>query len=202
MKTRILVLGSCLLAFASHAQEAKKELWKWTDANGVVHYSDVPGPGATKVDLHVTEAATAPAVAPTPAPASAKAVPAKPPAAATVNYTSLEIWQPESGASFFEADATVNVRIRSEPGVSTDDRLLLFLDGKLVDGSENAIDYSLANLERGAHSVTAQVIDVNGKEKIRSQPVVFHIKQVTTIAPRAVGPNLKPAPPRPTPRGG
>lgn len=201
MKTRIFVLAACLLAFASHAQETTKELWKWTDANGVVHYSDVPGPGATKVDLTVTEAPSRAAV--TPAPASAKAAPAKPTAPATVNYTSLEIWQPESGASFFEADTTVSVRIRSEPAVSPDDRLLLFLDGKLVEGAaDNAIDYSLSNLERGAHSVTAQIIDVNGKEKIRSQPVVFHMKQVTTIAPRAVGPNLKAPPARPTPRGG
>jgi hypothetical protein len=202
MKTRILVLASCLLAFASQAQQAKKELWKWTDSNGVVHYSDVPGPGAVKVDLSVTEGQPRPTVA-APAPVTASSTPAKSTAAATVTYTSLEIWQPENGASFFGADATVNVRLRSEPQVSSDDSLLLFLDGKLVEGPTNAVDYTLSNLERGAHSVTAQILDVKGKEKIRSQPVVFHIKQVTTIAPRAVGPNVKPPPnARPTPRGG
>jgi len=202
MKTRILVLLSCLLAFASQAQESKKELWKWTDSNGVVHYSDVPGPGAVKVDLTVTEGQPRPTVAaPVATPSSSAA--AKPAAPATVTYTSLEIWQPENGASFFGADAAVSVRLRSEPTVSADDSLLLFLDGKLVEGPTNAVDYSLSNLERGAHSVTAQILDAKGKEKIRSQPVVFHIKQTTTIAPRAVGPNVKPPPSvRPTPRGG
>jgi hypothetical protein len=198
MKTRIVVLASCLLAFAAQAQEAKKELWMWKDANGVIHYSDVPGPGAKRVDLTVIEAQPRPAATPAPRPTTARAAQT---AAAPVAYTSLEIWQPENGQSFFEADATVSVRIRSEPAVSPDDQLLLYLDGKLVEGPANSLDYSLSNLERGAHSLTAQILDARGKEKIRSQPVVFHKKQVTTIAPRAVGPNLK-APPRPTPRAG
>ena len=199
MKTRIVVLASCLLAFAAQAQEAKKELWMWKDANGVVHYSDVPGPGAKKVDLTVIESQPRPTVAPATKPASPGTAAQQ--AAAAVSYTSLEIWQPENGQSFFEADSTVSVRIRSEPAVAPDDQLLLYLDGKLVEGPTNSLDYSLSNLERGAHSLTAQILDSRGKEKIRSQPVVFHKKQVTTIPPRAVGPNLK-APPKPTPRGG
>ena len=198
MKTRIVVLASCLLAFAAQAQEAKKELWMWKDANGVIHYSDVPGPGAKRVDLTVIEAQPRPAATPAPRPTTASAAQT---AAAPVAYTSLEIWQPENGQSFFEADATVSVRIRSEPAVAPDDQLLLYLDGQRVEGPTNSLDYSLSNLERGAHSLTAQILDARGKEKIRSQPVVFHKKQVTTIPPRAVGPNLK-APPRPTPRGG
>ncbi len=202
MKTRILVLLSCLLAFASQAQETKKELWKWTDSNGVVHYSDVPGPGAVKVDLTVTEAQPRPTVA-APAAGPSSSTAAKPAAPATVTYTSLEIWQPEDQASYFEADTTVNVRLRSDPAIAADDSLLLYLDGKLVEGPRNALEYSLSGVERGAHSLTAQILDIKGKEKIRSKSVVFYIKQTTTIAPRAVGPNVKPPPSvRPTPRGG
>jgi hypothetical protein len=198
MKTRIVVLASCLLAFAAQAQEARKELWMWKDANGVVHYSDVPGPGAKKVDLTVIEAQPRPTVAPAAKPATTGAAQ---PAAAAVTYTSLEIWQPENEQSFFEADATVNVRIRSEPEVAEGDRLLFYLDGRMIDGPLNSMEYTLTNLDRGAHALTARIFDAQGKEKIRSKDVVIYIKQVTTIAPRAVGPNLK-APPRPTPRGG
>jgi hypothetical protein len=198
MKTRILVLAACLLAFASQAQESRRELWTWTDANGVVHFSDTPGPGAKRVDLVVPGAPSGGATAPAPATASAVA---QPPAAPGVTYSLLEIWQPENGASFFDADSTVGVRIRSEPALSADDSLLLFLDGKLVEGPANSLEHTLSALDRGAHSVTAQILDARGKEKIRSAPVVFHMKQNTIIAPRAVGPNLRP-PPRPTPRGG
>jgi hypothetical protein len=198
MKTRILILASCLLAFSSQAQQSTKELWTWRDANGVVHFSDTPGPGAKRVDLVVTGAPSGGATAPAPATASAVAQPA---AAAGITYSRLEIWQPANGASFFEADATVNVRLRSEPAVAEGDSLRLYLDGKLVEGSGNSLDYTLANLERGAHSITATISDAKGNERIRSQPVVFYMKQNTIIAPGAVGPNLRP-PPRPTPRGG
>ena len=81
------------------------------------------------------------------------------------------------------------------------DSLRLFLDGMRVEGADNSLDYTLENLDRGTHSITATIRDAKGVEKIRSQPVVFYMKQNTIIAPRAVGPNLR-APTRPTPRGG
>jgi hypothetical protein len=195
MKTRILVLASCLLAFASQAQESKKELWTWTDANGVVHFSDTPGPGAKRLDLVVTGPPSGGA------PASAASASAQPPAESVTTYNLLEIWQPENEASFFDADATVNVRIRTEPAVAEGDTLRLFLDGMRVEGADNLLEYTFQNLERGTHSITATIRDAKGVEKIRSQPVVFYMKQNTIIAPRAVGPNLR-APTRPTPRGG
>jgi len=200
MKTRILVLASCLLAFASQAQESKKELWTWRDANGVVHFSDTPGPGAKRVDLVVTGPSSGGAAAPAAPTASAVA---QPPVAPGVTYRLLEISQPENDASFFNSDATVAVRIRSEPALAEGDTLRLFLDGIRVEGADNSSEYTLENLSRGTHSITAMIRDARGVEKIRSQPVVFHMKQNTIIAPRAVGPGVRPVPlPRPTPRGG
>lgn len=206
MKTRTLLVAACLLSFASQAQETKKELWKWTDANGVVHYSDVPGPGATKLDLNIVEAPPKAAAAPTP---STQSVPsAQPPRAVapTTTYQSLEIWEPANEASFFEADVTVSVRLRSEPALAEGDFLVLYLDNEPVQGSPNATDYTLSGLDRGGHTLVAQILDAKGKEKIRSESVVFYIKHVTVIPPKAVGPNVKPPtatrPPRPTPRGG
>ena len=40
MKTRTVLLG-CLLAMAVQAQESRRELWTWKDANGVTQYSDL-----------------------------------------------------------------------------------------------------------------------------------------------------------------
>jgi hypothetical protein len=179
MKTPVLMFG-CLFALAVQAQESKRELWTWKDANGVTQYSDRPVPGAKRVELH-----TSTPVAPAPAARPATAMPEAKPAAASVQYQSLEIWQPESGETFFGADATVNVR----------------LDGKPVEAASNAYEHTFSTLERGVHSLTAMIFDDRGKEKIRSEPRVFNIKLPTTIEPRAVGPNLKPKPtPQPAPR--
>jgi hypothetical protein len=197
MNTRVLLLG-CLLALSVQAQETKRELWKWKDANGVTQYSDRPVPGATKVEMYT--AAPPPDAAPAARPAS-PTTPAKPGSAAAVRYQSLEIWQPANGESFFGADASVNVRMRSEPDLASGDRLLLYLDGKLVEGAANSYEHTLSNLERGVHSLAAVILDDKGNEKIRSEPRVFHIKLPTTIEPRAVGPSLKPQPPpKPQPK--
>jgi hypothetical protein len=198
MKTRILVLASCLLAFASQAQQSTKELWTWKDANGVVHFSDTPGPGAKRVDLVVTGPASGGATAQPPASAAAQASPSSAPA---MTYRLLEILQPENDASFFDSDSTVSVSVRSEPDVMEGDTLRLYLDGRPIEASGDSLNYTLTNLDRGTHSLTATIRDRNGNERIRSQPVAFHMKQNTIIPPAAVGPGVRPVP-RPTPRGG
>jgi hypothetical protein len=188
MKPRVLLLG-CLLAVASHAQSTRTEVWAWKDANGVMHYSDAPAPGARKIVIVGDSArtATAPPVPPT-------IGPAKPPSAPETKYSLLEIASPENETSFFGADAVVQVRLRSEPNLSSYDNLLTYLDGKLVPG-EDAYEHTFSNLERGAHSLMSVIVDSKGNEKIRSAPVVFHIKQNTVINnPRALGPNVRPKP--------
>lgn len=193
MNTRVPLLLGCLFALSSQAQDSRREMWVWKDANGVTHYSDRPAPGARKLEIiGVTSPNPPPVVAAPGQPGQPAAKPGEP---AATEYRSLEIWQPENGASYFGADAIVDVRMRSEPEVAATHRLMLYLDGKLVEGGSSALEHNLINLERGVHSLTAVILDEKGNEKIRSQPRVFHIKQPTTISPRAVGPKLKPAPP-------
>lgn len=196
MNTRVLLLLGCLLALTVQAQESRRDMWTWKDANGVTQFSDRPVPGARKITI--LSSSSAPVAGPmegAPAPAASPAAPA-PAGAAAVSYQSLEIWNPDSGESFFGADATVNVRMRSEPAVGPGDRLLLYLDGQLVENGGNPYEYTLSNLERGAHSLSAVIIDSRGTEKIRSAPRVFHVRQPSTVPPRAVGPAVKP-PPKP-----
>lgn len=196
MKTSVLLLG-CLLATASLAQSTTRgrEVWEWKDANGVTHYSDAPAPGARKIVIVGATTTPAPTTPATPA----AATPATPDAsrANAVQYTSLEIWSPENGASFFGADTVVNIRMRSEPELARGDRLLTYLDGKLIPG-ENAYEYNLSALDRGVHSLTSLILDSKGNEKIRSAPVVFHIKQASTVVnPRNMGPAVRPPAPKP-----
>ncbi len=155
---------------------------------------------ALSVQAQETKPGPVPAAAPAARPAAPATSAASVKPAAGVQYQSLEIWQPASGESFFGEAATVNVRMRSEPSLASGDRLLLYLDGKLVEGEPTSYEYTLANLERGVHSLAAVIVDEKGNEKIRSEPRVFNIQLPTTVNPRAVGPNLNPpGKPRPNP---
>lgn len=193
MKTRTLLLG-CLLAMAVQAQESRRELWTWKDANGVTQYSDRPVPGAKRVELiSVTPAPTPAASAPQ---AAAGAATARPAAAAPLQYQELEFITPQDEETFYGADTSVDVRLRSEPALAEGHRLVLYIDGRRVG---EGYQHTLTGVERGAHALTAVIFDDQANERMRSAPRVFHIRQATTIAPRAVGPNLKP-PPKPTPK--
>jgi hypothetical protein len=115
---------------------------------------------------------------------------------APVQYRALEFASPQNEESFFGADATVAVQLRSEPELATGHRVVLYLDGRQIG---EGFEQTLSELSRGAHSVTAVILDDQGNERLRSAPRVFYIKQPTTVAPRAVGPKVRP-PPKPTPR--
>lgn len=188
MNTRVLLLVACALAFtvaqaqSTASQPKGREVWAWKDANGVTHYSDQPTPGARKIVIvgQMTSVASQPAVVP-----SRPATPgAQPPAASAVQYARLEIWQPANEASFFGADATVNVRLRSEPDLQPGDQLLTYLDGKLV-GGRNSTELNLTGLERGVHSLASVILDAKGNEKIRSNDVVFYVRQPSVLSPQS-----------------
>jgi hypothetical protein len=193
MKIPLLIV-CCLVVGVSHAESAKREMWAWKDANGVTQYSDRPVPGARRIEIATLTPESIPDAGVTPGTPVASQ-------ASTVEYSLLEIWSPEQDETFFGADTPVDVRVRSEPEVAATHHLRIYLDGKLLDGADpNSSESAFSNLDRGAHSLVAQILDDQGNELIRSEPRVFHIRQPSVIAPRNVGPNLKPKPaPQPKP---
>ena len=203
MGTRLVVLFCLAVAFAAGVYGATTQMWVWKDSNGVTHYSDRPVPGAKPLSVATMEPSED--VRPvTPPPVTSRATTARP-AKSAVEYSLLEIFQPANDETFFGADAVVDVRIRSEPDLAPDDQMRLYLDGELIARTKSGSEYSLSGLDRGAHKISAQIVDAQGKAKILSEPRVFHIRQETVGAPsRAQGPTLRPRPPppKPTPKPG
>jgi Domain of unknown function (DUF4124) len=197
MGTRLLVLGCLLAALAAPIYGATTQMWVWVDSKGVTHYSDRPVPGAKLISVATMEP-SADVPPPAPRPTTAPTSTARSPQASTAQYELLEIFQPAENETFFNADAVVTVRIRSEPELVAGDRMRLYLDGNLVEGDPTALEYTLSGLERGAHSLRAQIVDALGKPKELSEPRMIHMRQNTVSNPRAVGPNLRPRP-APTP---
>jgi hypothetical protein len=133
-------------------------------------------------------------------PPAAPGAPAAP-KASTAEYSLLEIWSPQEDETFFGGDIHVDVKVRSEPEVAPNHHLRVYLDGTLLDASEpNSSERAFSNLDRGAHSLVALILDENGTELIRTAPRVFHIRQPTVNATQNVGPSLRPKPPQPAPK--
>ena len=187
-----------LLAFATPTF-ASQTVWKWVDGDGVTHYSDRPVPGATRIELNVGRPADArEATSPPPAPApTTPSAPAR--SAVSAEYTDFEIAQPKNEETIPNTGGVVAIEVRLRPALRPGHSLSLFLDGKRVEGqSGDATSFELRDVPRGAHTVVATIIDVDGRRIRETAPVTFFVRQTSIATQPPVGPALR-RPPRPRP---
>lgn len=171
------------LAIFLFAQAPAATVYKWTDSNGVVHYSDQAVPGAERI---ITQSG-ANARASTPAPAAnPRAVRSRPgksePTSSPLDYTEFDIDSPQPDQTFSES--SVSVRLRLEPGLKPGHLISLYLNGKLVDGqSPQSTQFSLNDLPRGAYTLVASVMDASSGESKSTPPVSFNVRQNSLLSP-------------------
>jgi len=170
---RIILVALCA-GFAASAAHAGK-LYKWVDANGVTHFSDVPAEGAQAVNVDGAQSYRAPAsrgVEPTPAGA---------PAAGHVSgYSSLAVTVPADGAVLWNADGRIAVAASLEPALAGGHHLWFELDGARHEANGASAEVPAA---RGEHSLAAVVTDQVGAEIVRSATVSFVVRQNSAITP-------------------
>lgn len=150
-------------------------VWKWVDKDGVVHYSDQPVPGAVevKVSAQVYDAseATIPETARPPARSQSTQQP---------EYTSLEITSPSNEQTIVGTGGVVSVSVSVVPGMRSGHTLQVQLDGQVVSQPESrATSLELTNVTRGAHTLTASIVSIDGQVLMRSAPVTFFVQQPT-----------------------
>ncbi len=172
------VLGVMLSLAASASCAAT--VYKWTDAAGVVHFSDQPEPGSEKI---ITNGGPARSAAPTTAPAppapQKPAVPLKPSVA--LGYTTLAIASPTPGQTFVAT--AVPVRLALDPVMKPNHILTWSLNGSALPDTEQ--QFALENLPRGAYSLTATISDPATQESYSTDPVDFFVRQPSILAPLA-----------------
>jgi hypothetical protein len=151
--------------------------YRWVDANGVVHYSDTPGPGAKKIDLPPAQTYRAP-----PAPKVTTPPAANQPASA---YQSCVIAQPAADATLFEQEA-VTVTANLSPSLRPGDSVTLNFDGMTVmPNAPSSLAFQISPIDRGAHTVSVTVRDGDNKVVCTSTPVTFYVRQPSVLAPQS-----------------
>jgi hypothetical protein len=165
------------LAWAGSAVAQTTTTYRWVDAQGVVHYSDTPQPGAQVIQLPSAQTYRAPPLPAAPA-AATPDEPASP-------YQSCGIAQPAAEDSFFAPDM-VPVAVQLNPGLRPGDQLAVTVDGVALDPIAPApgrLQFQVTAPERGAHTVNAVVRDSDGKQVCRSPPVTFYVRQPSLLSP-------------------
>lgn len=182
MRTTLL-----LLALLAAPALASQTVWKWTDANGVTHYSDRSVPGAVPMVLAGGNSSSAQASS-----SSSPDAASRPPANAGPPYADFEIWQPAPEEVFINTGGVVPVNIRLNPTLQPGHSVFLYVDGRLLEGFPgNTLSFELKEVPRGEHSVVAAVVDSQGTRVQETTSVRFTVRQ-ESIAQPPVGPNLRP----------
>jgi hypothetical protein len=169
---RLLVGLGLLAAFAAGAAV----VYKWTDADGVVHYSDRAVPGAEKV---VTAGSSTNGIGRT-VNSPATAVPAKP--AKPAAFSVLAIDSPTKEQVFFN-DETVSVRLSLEPALKDGQLVTWNLNGQTLTDQAGALSFALPTLARGTYVIGATVSDPSTGQTQSADSVTFYVRQPSALAP-------------------
>jgi hypothetical protein len=175
MRANLLTLLPLTLSLVSGVAMAAT-VYKWVDAQGVVHYSDQPHPEAQQIDVQPKNLVSTPPVANTSTTQPANA-------AAATRYQ-CELIRPENDEVFLNT-STVSTRLKLDPQLVAGDQIAVAVDGKrLTNQPTTSTEFLLSNMERGTHTLMMVVYDRTGQKQLCTTPTItFHVRQPSVQAP-------------------
>jgi hypothetical protein len=175
---RFTLLVLLILVLAAGVQAA---VYKWVDAQGVIHYSDRPEEGAVEVQLPEPSIYT-----PRPLPQSkTPSKPASDDSAQSAAYERFTITSPSEGEYLRNATGDVPVSMALVPDLKPGHRIQLGLDGVGARQTVASTRAVLKEVNRGPHSLSAEVIDEAGAPVISADPVRFFLFREIVDRPKS-----------------
>lgn len=169
MNLKLLCLPLLLGSFGLQA-----EIYKSVDEHGNAVFTDAP--------QAAQEANTETVIVPELNTMEAAPVPAYTPGAETepgFKYTELGI-KPSNDSTVRSNNGDVAVTLTLTPKLQKGHQINLYLDGKKLAGSSRY--FQLSNVERGTHTLRAEVVDGDNKVLIQ-QSSTFHLQRATAPRP-------------------
>jgi hypothetical protein len=167
METRSILLLMALLASAA----AIADVYKWTDADGVVHYSDQPHPGAELIQISGTNTFSAP-------PARSRASRDDDEAAESTEfkgYDAFTITSPAAEETLWNIEGVLSVSLSVTPALQPGHQVRVYFDGNPLPVS--GLSFQIEEVYRGVHNLQAEILDETGQLMIRTQPNRFYVQQ-------------------------
>lgn len=151
------------------ASVAQGQIYKWTDEQGNVHFSDKPHKGAEKIELPQVQTYSPPPL-PEPIQVAEEADEGEERA-----YETVKITQPENQATLRDNQGLVHVAVALSPDLKPGDRIQLIYDGEKLGPPQKTPNFILNNVLRGAHSIAVQIEDSEGQVLATSEPVTIYM---------------------------
>lgn len=165
------------------------EVWRWTDESGVIRYSDTPVPGAERIMLDAPPPPAGGAVQYSP-----PAQPPPPPPPEISSYAECVVLAPGNDQTF-NAVNTVTVSLQITPGLKPDHGVQVIFDGNpYAAWPARMLTFKIENVERGTHTLAAQVVDARKKVLCNGPSITFHVRQPSVLNPNRNKPKPKTKP--------
>ena len=148
-------------------------VYKWVDDKGVTHFSDQPNPGAAKVHVDSPQSYTPTAVQPTDSTDAQRAT-------GPAMLCSIES---PANDDVLENQYSVSGHARFAPRPAPNSRISLLLDGHPAGSVDSGGAFSIAQVDRGTHTLSVQVQGADGSSVCQSPSVTFHVRQPSAQAP-------------------
>lgn len=160
---------------------SQAQIYKSTDADGNVVFTDKPPVGASKNEqVQLKRLNTTPAPDPTVQPPRAEAVSVEPAAQPRVAITS-----PENDAVIPMGPGNFSVQVETAPPLAEGQTLELLLDGTPVAPPQTSGSWALSNVLRGGHDLTVRRLDGGGEPLVTSEPVRVYVMRPFNIQNRS-----------------
>ncbi len=169
------------------APEAPTTVYRKVDRHGNVTFSDQPEDGEA---VDVLPANTVPPHVP---------IPRAPEQAAMEKqvYKKCAVVAPTSGETMGQEVTSVTLSAATEPGLFSGHTLQFMANGNPLGAAGTAMNYVMAQYDRGTYAITVKVLDAEGKTVCVSKPVEFHVKRASLLFPKPDSNNPKPVQPLP-----
>jgi hypothetical protein len=90
-------------------------------------------------------------------------------------YTLLAIISPVADETIRDNSGSVSVSLSIEPALVEGHKIQLYLDGSAFQSPQANMSFTISNVDRGTHTLSASVIDESGKSLMQTQGVSFHL---------------------------
>lgn len=148
------------------------DIYKWVDSRGVVHFSDTPHSGATKIELPEAQSYSPPAQSE--APLEHLSPNSEHPSNEHA-YSKIQITQPDNEATIRNNQGSIAVTVQVEPDLFSEDKLQLIFDGSPLGEPQTNTLFQLSGIYRGAHTLGVQIVDASGSVLDTSDPITIYM---------------------------
>lgn len=183
MKTLSLWLFTFFLAL-SHSAVQAEGFYKWKDARGNIQYGDQPPPKSKAKRVKMPAITVIEDYGEQWKPLDLKDIdalfePEQKTKKATSGYTSLKFIAPKADQAIRANDGDVSAMLSIKPPLKNGHQIAFYLDGKQV-GKGDSRTKNFTNLPRGAHTVSAKILDQKGKV-LKSSSVAFNVMRFSKL---------------------